>query len=113
MRYFTEAQLTEQLGAAYTTAQAASFLGATADAEVQSYLQHLQQPDAALFAGWIENDLGLNELLRTGTTSIHFRDELKLLEHTLAGAFKRFVSPLLYPRILNAARKGNFGVVMS
>lgn len=113
MRYFTEAQLRKQLGAEYTTARAASFLGTTADAGVLRYLQHLRQADTVLFVGWIENDLGLSELLQSGNTSIHFRDELKLLNHTLANAFRHFISPLLYPHFLKAARSENFGAVMS
>lgn len=113
MKYYTQQELRQQLGQDVDPARLSDYHSGTNNQELRQFLEKLQSPDALLFAGWTDNQQGLRELLTKGSTRIVFTDDLKILDHTLSGAYKRFVSPFLYPRILRAANEGQFGAVMS
>jgi len=102
MYYFSFSQLKDRFGNQFDFEQIDSFLPQVNNPEKQ-FLAHLKTPNAVIFLGWIERMTGLEKLLKSRKTDIQFRDELKVLEHVLVDDFKRFVTPMLAPIILNDA----------
>lgn len=108
MNYHSLAQLKQKFGSTFEWEQTGNYLNEYNAAELP-FLKHTLLPNAIIFLGWIERMKGLEEILLNGTTNISFKDDLKVLDHSMANEFKQFVTPMLSPAILKEVAREKVG----
>ena len=74
--------------------------------ENEQLLAHLQTEAFVLFMDWIDQERQLVELLE-GKRLEAFANATNILQHALFPAFRKFVTPFLYPVLLDKLRSGD------
>lgn len=109
MRYYSQQQLDQLLGKTFRFDELADYLSSTSDFELLAYLEYLKmQPNAAVFFGWIENWKEVLMIITKEKTTRPFSDYLNIQNHTLFTEFKQFISPFLFPVLIEQSESDQF-----
>lgn len=75
--------------------------------ENEQLLIHLQTESFVLYMDWIEQETQLTRLLEKAPDAQAFTNTTRILQHALFPAFRKFVTPILYPVVLEKVRSGD------
>lgn len=102
MIYFDRKYLIERFGSEFSWKKLDQYITEISDNDLAEYLSHCKKYNSELFIGWIENNQGIKALLEKGSTTIRFKDDQRVLEHTQGYQFQCFISPFLTTFLLKS-----------
>lgn len=88
---------------------ASEFAGKNSIPENEQLLIHLQTEPAVLFLDWTEQERQLTALLE-GNAVDAFANTTNIIQHALFPAYRKFITPFLYPVLLKKIQTGDLSV---
>lgn len=106
MKYYSQTELSRLLNEPVRFDKLDDYIHESTDSGLMEFLEYLKRPNAELFTGWMEQWKEMREIAVKGETSGSFSDYLRLQGHTLYASFQEFVTPFLFPRLMQKAESG-------
>lgn len=113
-RHFPDQQIPVPLSEAEAFRQlyyASELAGKNSIPENEQLLIHLQTEAFVLFMDWTEQERQLTALLEGNTALEAFGNVTNILQHALFPAYRKFITPFLYPVLLKKMQSGDWAIL--